>query len=80
MDSAVRFDRYEQAMVDFVTRWYQFGGGSAQDIFEEFGLSEQAYFTRVLELLDTAVWAAPRQNTMVRNAIRNTCHWRLQYT
>src|ERR1700758_5820468 len=43
----------ERAMVYFIRRWYRFGGGSGHDIFVEFGLIEQQFFGRVLELFDT---------------------------
>lgn len=37
---------YERAIIDFIRRWHRFGGGSARDIFEEFGLSEHEFFSR----------------------------------
>lgn len=43
-------DTFERSMVDFAIRWCQFGGGSSQDIFEEFGLFEADFFRRVLDL------------------------------
>jgi hypothetical protein len=43
----------ERAMIEFIRRWHRFGGGSAQDIFAEFGLAEHEFFRRTLEILQS---------------------------
>src|SRR6476660_4575653 len=48
---------YERAMIEFIRRWHRFGGGSARDIFREFGLAERVFFRRTLELLQTRPFA-----------------------
>jgi len=45
--------RDERNMLEFIRRWHRFGGGSARDIFVEFGLAEHEFFGRTLELLQT---------------------------
>lgn len=42
-----------QHLVDFARRWYLYGGGSAEDIFVTFGLTEQDYFRRLDWVLRT---------------------------
>jgi hypothetical protein len=65
-------------MVEFIRRWYRFGGGSAREIFEEFGLDEHEFFIRVLDLLQTAVSAdALGLSAMAYNEIRKVCRSRL---
>ena len=39
-------------LLAFAQRWSRFGGGDAEDIMVEFGLTEQAYFSRVLDVLE----------------------------
>lgn len=39
-------------LLTFAQRWSRFGGGDAEDIMVEFGLTEQAYFSRVLDVLE----------------------------
>ena len=36
-------------LLAFAQRWSRFGGGDAEDIMVEFGLTEEAYLNRVLE-------------------------------
>lgn len=38
-------------MMDFARIWSQYGGGEAEDIMVQFGLSEKQYFERIMELL-----------------------------
>ena len=47
----------ERNMLEFIRRWHRFGGGSARDIFVEFGLAEHEFFGRTLELLQTGLFA-----------------------
>ena len=66
---------YERAMIDFIRRWHRFGGGSARDIFEEFGLSEHEFFTKTVELLgSTGAWGVGEETA---KRIRKVCRWRL---
>ncbi|WP_006247723.1 hypothetical protein [Mycolicibacterium tusciae] len=77
-DPPTRLGPYEWAIVEFIRRWYRFGGGSAQEIFEEFGLDEQEFFTRALDLFQTVVPAdALGLTAMVHHEIHKVCRWRL---
>ena len=49
--AAGRPDRHDQAMVVFATSWQHYGGGSSSDIFEQFGMTESAYFRRLHQLV-----------------------------
>ncbi|MGU3437462.1 hypothetical protein ACNHUS_31185 [Actinomycetes bacterium M1A6_2h] len=41
----------DAALIDFGQRWYPFGGGAAESIFVEFGLSSSEFFSRLQKLL-----------------------------
>ena len=44
--------RSERArLVGFAVRWLPFGGGSAEEIFVEFGLTQPAYLERLAQAL-----------------------------
>ncbi|TQR84316.1 hypothetical protein D8S82_22480 [Mycobacterium hodleri] len=77
IDSPPSYGSYEKAMLEFVRRWHRFGGGSAQDIFVEFGLNEQEFFSRVLHLVGAAAPAGPGVASTADNQIRKVCRWRL---
>jgi hypothetical protein len=64
----------ERVMIDFIRRWHRFGGGSARDIFAEFGLDEHEYFRRTLELLEARPFAGINETA---EYIRKVCRWRL---
>jgi hypothetical protein len=49
----------DAALIDFGQRWYPFGGGAAESIFVEFGLSSGEFFGRLQKLLK-----GPTQNGM----------------
>jgi hypothetical protein len=66
---------FERAMIEFIRRWHRFGGGSARDIFAEFGLAEREFFRRTLELLQTGPFAGINEETA--EYIRKVCRWRL---
>ena len=66
---------YERAIIDFIRRWHRFGGGSARDIFEEFGLSEHEFFAKTIELLGSTGASGVSDETAMR--IRKVCRWRL---
>ena len=66
---------YERNMLEFIRRWHRFGGGSARDIFVEFGLAEHEFFRRTLELLSTGPFAGINEETA--EYIRKVCRWRL---
>ena len=38
-------------MLDFALRWVDFGGGPAEDIFVEFGVSDKVFYQRVGSLI-----------------------------
>ena len=65
----------ERAIIEFIRRWHRFGGGSALDIFEEFGLSEHEFFTKAIELLGSVGASGVSEETAIR--IRKVCRWRL---
>jgi hypothetical protein len=69
---------YERSMIDFIRSWHRFGGGSARDIFVEFGLPEHEFFRRTLELLQTRLFAGMTEDTA--EYIRKVCRWRLSAT
>jgi hypothetical protein len=66
---------YERAILDFIRRWHRFGGGSARDIFEEFGFREHEFFTKTIELLGSTGASGVNEDTAIR--IRKVCRWRL---
>jgi hypothetical protein len=66
---------YERSMIDFIRRWHRFGGGSARDIFVEFGLREHEFFSQTLELLQTRLSMGMTEETA--EYIRKVCRWRL---
>jgi hypothetical protein len=69
---------YERSMIDFIRHWHRFGGGTARDIFVEFGLPEQDFFSRILQLLQTRLFPGMTEDTA--EYIRKVCRWRLLAT
>ena len=65
----------ERAMIEFIRRWHRFGGGSAGDIFAEFGLAEHEFFSRTLELLQIGHFGGISDEAAEH--IRKVCRWRL---
>ena len=65
----------ERNMLEFIRRWHRFGGGSARDIYVEFGLAEHEIFGRTLELLQTGLFAEMTDETV--EYIRKVCRWRV---
>lgn len=41
-------------ILSYAARWYRWGGGRAEDIFVEFGISPDTFCRRVLALTETA--------------------------
>ena len=68
-------DGYERGIIEFIRRWHRFGGGSARDIFVEFGLPEHEFFRRTLELVQTGPFTGVDEQTAEH--IRKVCRWRL---
>jgi len=68
-------DRFELAMIEHGRRWWAFGGGSRDQIFEEFGLSEEQFFRRLLDLVTNHPVTSLDRRTSDR--IRGTCLRRL---
>jgi hypothetical protein len=66
---------YERAMIDFIRQWHRFGGGTARDIFIEFGVPEHEFFSRTLDLLQTRLFTGMTEDTA--EYIRKVCRWRL---
>jgi hypothetical protein len=62
-------------LVEFAQRWYPFGGGSAEDIFIEFGLPEAVYFQRLSDVLYAG---EPGLSPDAHAAIRRICNHRLR--
>lgn len=46
-------------LLDFAQRWYPYGGGTAEDILVEFGISAHEYFRRLSEIIDSVQPADP---------------------
>ena len=65
----------ERAIIEFIQRWHRFGGGSARDIFAEFGLAEHEFFRRTLEILQTGPFAGMNEETA--EYVRKVFRWRL---
>ena len=57
-------------LLAFAQRWSRFGGGDAEDIMVEFGLTEEAYFSRVLEVLKSSDLDAVTRETIEHVARR----------
>ncbi|WP_155290427.1 DUF3263 domain-containing protein [Rhodococcoides fascians] len=67
----------EQAtMLEFALRWQPYGGGDSGDILVKFGLTDQAYFTRLALLLANRSVAAGLDPAACAE-IRATCRRRL---
>jgi hypothetical protein len=66
---------YERSMIEFIRNWHRFGGGSARDIFVEFGLTEHEFFHRTLELFQSGPFTGINEETA--EYIRKVCRWRL---
>lgn len=62
-------------LLAFAIAWYRYGGGSAEDIFVEFGLTETTYFQRLLTVVLGSDTTVPAD---VRAAITAICEHRLQ--
>ncbi len=69
-------DPYERDMFRFIIIWRTYGGGSAEEIFEQFGLSEHEFFSRVMALTDSA--AAWMLGDALVQDIRELCLMRLR--
>ncbi|AYJ50325.1 hypothetical protein [Rhodococcus sp. P1Y] len=39
-------------MIDFARRWLHYGGGSASDIFVQFGVSDTIFFERLADVVE----------------------------
>ena len=64
-------------LVGFAISWLPYGGGSAEDIFLEFGLTEHAYFERLLTLLKDGDL---RVSEAARHGLGSVCVRRLRAT
>lgn len=67
--------RERQEMVAFAVRWAPFGGGSAEDIWIRFGVSERVYFLRLRVLLQGP--APQGLDEMMWTRLRRVCDQRL---
>ncbi|CAM3105010.1 hypothetical protein DFJ75_3667 [Williamsia muralis] len=61
-------------LLEFAERWYPFGGGSAEDIFVEFGLTVDAYFERLSDALGAGLGGLAPE---VHEALQRICNQRL---
>ena len=66
----------DSAILTFARSWYGYGGGSAEDIYVEFGLHPKTYFERLKALLDSPAAADIDEST--RERIRAVCARRLR--
>lgn len=62
-------------MLQFALRWYPYGGGSAEDIFVKFGLTEEVYFRRLSHALCSGGTAI---SPALREILHAVCDRRLQ--
>ena len=67
-----------RAMIDYLRRWYQYGGGSDDDIFVTFGVSSRAFFSDLLALLDN--WEGSALSARERTSMQKVCRARLWLT
>lgn len=72
----VELSEQTYSLLAFAQLWMPFGGGSAEDIWERFGIVEREYFTRVQRLLDEP--AATALEPQVRDQLRQVCATRLR--
>ncbi|MGW5153366.1 DUF3263 domain-containing protein [Rhodococcus koreensis] len=49
----------ETDLIDFAIKWRHWGGGTPEDIFLEFGLSSEQYFSRLATALERNTWMRP---------------------
>lgn len=75
MDDRSSWHRERQEMIVFAVRWAPFGGGSAEDIWMRFGMSERVYFLRLRVVLRGAV--PPGLDEMMWTRLRKVCNQRL---
>ncbi|GAC69451.1 hypothetical protein [Gordonia soli] len=64
-----------QRMLVFAQRWVPFGGGSADDIFTEFGVTERVFFLRLRHL--TRSLAPSAIDDVTRRSLERICSARL---
>ncbi|TJZ76055.1 hypothetical protein FCG67_18755 [Rhodococcus oryzae] len=65
----------DQQIMNFALKWRHWGGGSAGDIFIEFGLTPVEFFRRLEAFLNAG--AANHLPTDVAQQLRNICRGRL---
>ncbi|WP_099383126.1 hypothetical protein [Williamsia muralis] len=63
-------------IVDFAVRWHRYGGGGAEDIFVDFGLSESDYFIRLETLLSARSLATGLDSKTIAD-MRDVCRQRI---
>lgn len=64
--------------IEFARRWAPGGGGSAEDIFVQFGVSEPVFFTRLAYFLDTSPSGTVPPDTLA--ILRAMCEQRLRHS
>lgn len=67
--------RVSEDMVAFAVRWAPFGGGSSDDIFVTFGVSEPVFFQRLHQILADA--PLPGLDDLIWHRLRQVCTQRL---
>lgn len=67
----------QSRLLQFALRWLPFVGGSAEDIFVEFGLSEQAFYVRLTHVLAAVGKGLPPKT---RVSLRAACEQHLGYS
>lgn len=67
-------DKTDDLIIDFARRWARFGGGPADEIFVNFGLTPVAYFERLWKLLQTQPERCPIES---RRLVSVICRQRL---
>lgn len=62
-------------MMEFARTWSQYGGGEAEDIMVNFGLTEKQYFERIIQLLPVS---SSSSDPDLHKLIRSTAMKRLR--
>ena len=71
-------DQNSNYLLTFAKKWRHWGGGSAEDILVEFGLSPSEYFRQLQTLLDERNGAAAHLPLAVHEQLKLICQDRLR--
>lgn len=66
----------DEALLAFAVSWREYGGGSDEDIYVEFGLPSQVYFERLMQVIDSP--GAANLDDTTREKVRQVCADRMR--